>query len=61
MYFALTCESLLLSSSACSTWNKFGCSHISAHVLEETANALVELGLNKAGYEFVNADVSAHI
>ena len=38
------------------TWNKFGCSGISADVLLQTADQFVALGLDTLGYEYVNSD-----
>ncbi|MCG6568431.1 alpha-galactosidase, partial [Tessaracoccus sp. ZS01] len=38
-----------------SSWNTFGCD-ISADLIEQTADALVESGMAAAGYEYVNID-----
>eukprot|EP00038_Savillea_parva_P019610 m.28089 g.28089 ORF g.28089 m.28089 type:complete len:758 (-) comp4481_c0_seq1:102-2375(-) len=38
------------------TWNKFGCTGISAEVLMSTADDFINLGLDKVGYEYVNSD-----
>eukprot|EP00729_Bicosta_minor_P022249 gene22249-3703_t len=38
------------------TWNKFGCTGISAKTLMDTADSFISLGLDKIGYEFINSD-----
>lgn len=37
------------------SWNHFGC-NVSEKLLRDTADAIVKLGLNKVGYEYVNVD-----
>lgn len=37
------------------TWNKFGCS-INEHIIRDNADRIVELGLDKLGYKYVNID-----
>jgi alpha-galactosidase len=37
------------------TWNKFGCD-ISYDIIKDNADKIVELGLNKLGYVYVNID-----
>lgn len=38
-----------------STWNKYGCS-ISSDVIKLNVDKIVELGLDKIGYTYVNID-----
>lgn len=37
------------------TWNKFGCS-ITDKLIRDSADKIVELGLDKLGYKYVNID-----
>lgn len=37
------------------SWNSFGCG-VNATILQNTALALVQTGLSKAGYQYVNSD-----
>ena len=37
------------------TWNKFGCA-INEDLIKATADYIVELGLDKVGYKYVNLD-----
>ncbi len=37
------------------SWNKFGC-HVSAALIEQTADAMVSSGMRDAGYRYVNID-----
>ena len=37
------------------TWNKFACD-ISEDLIKQTADKIVELGLDKVGYKYVNLD-----
>ncbi len=37
------------------SWNKFGC-NITEALIKQTADKIVELGLDKLGYRYVNLD-----
>ena len=37
------------------TWNKFGCA-VNEELIKATADQIVNLGLNKVGYQYVNID-----
>ena len=37
------------------TWNKFAC-EINEDLIKQTANRIIDLGLDKLGYNFVNID-----
>lgn len=38
------------------TWNDFRCDNVSAANIEKVATAIIELGLHRAGYRYVNID-----
>eukprot|EP00977_Amphora_coffeiformis_P021054 scaffold8760_cov155-Amphora_coffeaeformis.AAC.4 len=38
------------------SWNHFGCQNIHQDLIQQTAQALVELGLDKLGYQYINLD-----
>lgn len=37
------------------SWNKFGC-NINENLIKQTADKIVEMGLDKLGYKYVNID-----